>query len=273
LGRAFLINKKKENMSLLEQIQNWLLSEKRDFQSGLQMYINASHNRSIMLYLQRKSDQRKLEYELQKLAKQMPARLEKMPAIDMVPIAVSTPVEKPKIEKPAGKHKILEPRRINRDDLPEELHIVYDAITGAYKEQRVFHEKMKLAKTDEERKILRGEVIKCDQVISVGWDKLDEWQLLKSQGGTFPPKEKEKEESSADVAKTINACRSYVSKGVAALPGLDAKKAEARMVEIRKRIEILIKLGVTVKKETRDQLVTLKVIAEDSPLKIETPEC
>lgn len=269
-GRAFLL-KNNINMTLLEQIQNWLLSEDRDFQTGLQMYINASHNRSVMLYLQRKTDQRKLEYELQKMVKLLPERLSKIPAYEIGVVASAKPLAKKKIATTTeDKHKILEPRRINPEGLPDDLKKVYDEIATAYKEQRVYHEKMKLATTDEERKKHRAKVLELDAIISNGWNILDEWQLIKNQGGVYKPKSEKKEENVVDKAKAINACRSYISKGVTALPQLKPEKAEARKIEIRKRVDILIQLGVTVKKETRDQLITLNVIDDNSPLQIET---
>lgn len=256
-------------MTLYDQIKQWLDSEEKDFNTGLQMYISASHNRSVMQYLQRKQDQRKLEYELQKLVKLLSERIKKMETIPFVKMAVIDK-EKPVIKKPVRPdvetHKIMEPRKINPDDLPKEQREIYDLITLAYKEQRVCHEKMKLAKTDKERAEHRAKLLEYDDAISLGWNKLDEWDLIENQ----PPKP-EKDETIADQAKTINACRSYISKGIKALPGLTGQKAAKRIAEINERIDILIRMKIPVKAETRNELIKLKVIDKNSLLQIDMP--
>lgn len=86
-------------MTLFDRIKEYLGSKEKNFDEGLKYYILASHQRSIMLYLQRKRDAVKLQYELGKLLKLIPDRLRKISLPDEEPItADSTEVDKVKTE-------------------------------------------------------------------------------------------------------------------------------------------------------------------------------
>ncbi|KAF0200615.1 MAG: hypothetical protein FD170_3364 [Bacteroidetes bacterium] len=248
-------------MNLKEQITEWLESEEKDFNQGLQLYIEASHNRSVMLYLQRKNNHEKLTYELQKLIKQVPSRLEKQPAIPFASRAAINKQSRNRVEE-SSTHKILQPRKIDREKLPEDLQKVYDSIGDQYKIQRNIHEKMKLADTDESRAQLREQLLEVDDYISKAWNAID----LFIKTGQEPKSEDKKD---VDKLKAINSARSYISKGLNALEKLAGKKKEERIAAISERVDLLIKLDVSVKAETRAELISQNVIKENSKLKVD----
>jgi D-ribose pyranose/furanose isomerase RbsD len=249
-------------MNLKEQIKEWLESEEKDFNQGLQLYIEASHNRSVMLYLQRKNNHEKLTYELNKLLKQVPARLEKQQAIPFASKAnITNKKSRNRVEK-SSTHKILQPRKIDREKLPEDLQKVYDSVGDQYKIQRNLHEKMKLAETDESRAQLREQLVEVDDYISKAWNAID----LFIKTGQEPKSEDKKD---VDKLKAINSARSYISKGLNALEKLTDKKKEERIAAICERVDLLIKLDVSVKAETRAELIRQNVIKENSKLKVD----
>jgi hypothetical protein len=229
----------------MQEIKDWLQSENKDFNAGLLLFQKYSRNRAILLYLARKKDIEKLEYELMKLAQ----------FDDLKPIEHQSPVSSNFIKKPAvlteadEVHKLMQSRSVKREDLPEELQVIYDGIADAYKLQRVYHEKMKLATTDEARAELRDKVVECDNIIGFGWDQIDE--SINLPDGKTP--------ENPDVAKLVGAARTYLSRAIK-----DFKPENT--AKILERVETLIKFKASVKAETRLKLIELHVIEENSNL-------
>ncbi len=275
-------------MNLLDAITNWLESDKKDFNTGLEYYQKASHNRSLIMYLQRKRDLLKLTYELQKLLKLMPKRLAEIESWTNIIPKKQQPVnetkvtkDKPKTKKKGTrkktdksavtpKSKMLQFKKIKREDLSPEMQETYDKISEAYKIQRTLHEKMKLAETDELRAGFRADLVKIDDQISAGWDVLDEWTLLQQQPSK-ETKEVQLPAGEADIARDIIACRSYISRGLDDIEKLEGKKKESRIKEMKERVEKLVSYNASVKKETKQALIKLKIIAKDSLLLDEMP--
>gem|GEM_PF-4391258 len=136
--------------------------------------------------------------------------------------------------------QIVEPRKVNRDELPEELQKLYDEITEQYKVQRSQHEKMKQANSDVGRKEFRDEVVSLQKSISQKWQIID----ARLQNG-------EKEESpEAPVVKIhVNSHRAYISK-MLAKSTLSAEQKEA----VKRKVNELLSLGEILKPETLQKL-------------------
>lgn len=227
----------------MKEIKDWLEKPEKDFNEGLSLFQKYSKNRSVFLYLLRKADMSKLEYELSKLAKYDNLKVIGLPKPFLA---------KRKFNLVADEtHKILQARTIKREDLPEELQKVYDEITEDYKLQRVFHEKMKLAKTDEARTDLRKEVVELDDRIASHWKLIDEAVAGSKDSGV--------KDTPAETHKVINSARVFISRAI------KNYKPENRD-KILERVETLIRLKAPVKSDTRAKLIELNVIENSSNL-------
>jgi hypothetical protein len=250
-----------------EKIEAWLKSKKRDFNSGLDLFQQNSRNRSVYLYLARKKDLGKLVYELEKLAGisfvkpaseiEPEKTVEKNPTADAGNTETKTDIETP-VEKVVL--SIVTEKKIKPEDLPEDLKKVYDGIIEAYKIQRSFHEKMKLAETDDKRAEYRAEVVKLDDQIEAGWSQLDSW----AKAPVAPEGTKgDKIEGTTDpmaVTKEINAARSYISRFLPNVEKLNGNKKEDLIAKIKERYDVLLNLKTDVKPETKELLLKLGII-------------
>ena len=242
-------------MTAHEQITAWISDPNRTFQSGYNLYVTFGRNRNIMLYLSRKQNMDKLVYELRKLLL-IPIKTNIETTAPMAPIGVN------KIEiTETPQHKYLAFEKVDPATLTEDLKKVHAQIAEAYKFQRTYHEKLKLATTDEQRAVLRAKVVEYDEVIANGWDGID---TFKKSGEKVPVKANAK--TVLDISKQINSGRSYITAGIKALPTLDEKRKAKRITEMRKRIATLVKYNATVASETREALVKLKIIDRKSKL-------
>ncbi len=234
---------------MANEIKTWLDSSNPDFEAGLKLFTKYSRNRALFLYLSRKQDMRKLRYELEKLSK-----LKHIVAVG-APKPKSSTAKKstPPPPDPDG-HKVIAPRRVNREDLPKELQEVYDAITDHYKLQRTAHEKMKLAKTDEQRAELRAKLVEIDDNIATGWNTIDEGMAMLAAKA----KEKEPATTSADSSKKINTARSAISRAIS------SKKFNREKLLVH--IDVLIQNKVPVTAATHAKLIDLNVIEKESNL-------
>lgn len=247
-------------MNAHELLNNWLADPKRTFQSGYELYVTYGRNRNIMLYLSRKQNMDKLAYELRKLL-QLPLKInsDEKAITQASPLA---PIGVQKVEpENTPQHKQLQFDKVDPATLPDHLKKIHAQIAEAYKFQRTYHEKLKLADTDEKRAVLRAKVVEYDEIISNGWDGID---TFKKSGEEVPKKASAK--TVLDISKQINSSRSYITSGIKALPTLDEKRKYKRISEIRKRIATLVKYQATVAAETREALIKLKIIDRKSKL-------
>jgi len=271
-------------MTLFEKIKEYLESKDKDFDTGLKLYTLASHQRSIMLYLQRKRDAVKLEYELNKLCKLIPDRLRKIslpeekepiqPLVDKIKDTENDPVKEVNstdTKLNGDEHKIIEFKKINPEELPEEMRPLYHEISEKHKEMRSVHEKMKLAKTDEERAEFRNTLVNLDDAVKAGWDVIDEYFLLQQQGKkeAIVDETKSPQEAINELGKSINAARSYISRGINEYKKAPEEKRPDLKMKINKRIDFLIENKVPVAKETKGSLLELEIIAKNSKLLVE----
>lgn len=252
-----------------EEILNYFENQSHTFEEGLMLFKRFGKNRSVEMWLERKRDQKKLDYELRKMLslsiKDNGMRSEPTPAIIKKAEATLPVVNK---VTPPGKKgenfRYLRFEKINPQDLPEDKRGIYDEIARSYKLQRSWHEKMKLAKTDDERAVAREEVVKLDDFIDQAWKGID--AFIKS-GEDVPATAGAKDVF--EISKEINACRSYISRNVPELARLDPKKKEKRTAEVIARINKLIEHSAPVSKETFKILLKNGLVTKESKLRAE----
>lgn len=147
---------------------------------------------------------------------------------------------------------------------------LYDEISQAHKSMRSAHEKMKLAETDEERAEQRKTLVDLDDFVKSGWDAIDEYFLLQQQDKQEEKPVEQKEDSSVnELGKSINAARSYISRGINEYKKTSEEKKPELKKKILKRIDLLVENKIPVSKETKNHLIELKIIAKNVKLLVE----
>jgi hypothetical protein len=157
-----------------EEIKNWLAGS-RDYSEGLALFIRYSRNRNIIKVLQRKRWPEKLLWELGKMAQKGKLIQQQqfiLPSVKISPAETNTKQHPTKEEDEINRLVVIN-NKVQYDDLPEELKVLYDQNRTLYKEMRSFHEKMKLASSDNDRAKFRMELIKRDDIVSKNWKTLD----------------------------------------------------------------------------------------------------
>ena len=233
-----------------EKILEWLQSEEKDFDQGYLLLAKVMKNQSILHYLQRKRDQAKLEYELQKLVPATTAKTIAEPISENH--AADMKVSTGKVEKHDGKLKVVQGGQVNYDELPAALKPVYDNTIAKYKEMRSVHEKMKLATSDEKRAELRKALDELDTEIESGWAVIDAW--IKT--GKLP--DTGKQEKTVDY-KAVNAARTYVSRAIEKAETTTGKKLEKLVADLQIRVDTLVAAEAEIKPETREKLEKLGI--------------
>lgn len=209
----------------MEEIKKWLSEENPDFDQGFNLLRTYSRNLSLISYIGRKRNMEMLKYELTKMAstnavlKPNPHSLPKV-------YTHSAPTQ-PRVI-------VVDERKVNREDLPEEMKKVYDLIVDDYKELRILHEKMKMANSDKGRAEFRDSIVKLNQKIKKRWEIIDT--------GKFP---QDKTTSSAH----INSARAYISK----MMKKEDLTPEQREL-IKEKLNIIITSGEMLKPETLQKL-------------------
>jgi hypothetical protein len=248
-----------------EEINNWLESETKDFEAGYVLFVRFSHNRALALYLARKHDLLKLEYELQKISER--PSLKDAPVMPIGPVLkmVKSAGEKANGITDAGnvidntelKVRIILEGKVQYDDLPEELKKLYDENTTSYKNMRTLHEQMKLAKTDEERAEKRAIIDTLDDGISGNWKIIDDWSAGKISADDLVVATGEQEEY-----KQINAARTYLSRNISKMETLKDAKHEKMKLDLRTRVTYLRSKKADISLETLVKLAKHGVIDE-----------
>ncbi|NQU52430.1 MAG: hypothetical protein HQ522_07810 [Bacteroidetes bacterium] len=289
----------KESEKCREEIQAWLNTEEQDFDEGYELFVRYSHNRALALQLARIRRQSKLVYELGKIVKQAFIKESRVFPVRKVIKAVNRHQEHVNAEtqiEETGKRLVVIDERVKYEDLPEEMKKLYDENKESYKLMRVVHEKMKLATKDGERADFRTELVRFDDLIAGNWETLDKWAAAKEEfekqrlieiegGGSFDsaqddetdsteeivseekPEEGKPQVDSIDttqVTKDVNAARSYLSRNVKKVAGLEGKKQEDLLKKLTERVAILQQHNAEIKKSTREELVKLGLLNEDN---------
>lgn len=208
-----------------------------DFGQGFDLFCRYSRNQSLMSYIGRKQGMEMLLYELQKLANA--PRLSENPLyrVNRTRFDKTAPTDKTGTtelkEVTEQKVKIVDERKVNREELPDELKERYDQITSLYKHKRVLHEKMKMANSDAGRKEFRDEILKVQDTITFNWKIIDT-----ALSGRVPEQPELKKIN-------LNTNRAYISK-MLAKPTLTDEQREA----VKQKVEELLSLGEKLKPET-----------------------
>lgn len=169
------------------------------------------------------------------------------------PVSVAAPTIKKAVEKStthevnkapikAAKHNFKtyddRERRTNRSDLSVEMQRIYDAVVSEYPIRRGYHEKMKMASTDEDRAKFRAKLLESQQRIEDGWARIDAW--LEAN-----PKSDFKEST----------CRSYISRALRA-----AKVSDATKAGVKARVKLLQQHGCVISDKTMADLKAKKLL-------------
>lgn len=253
-----------------KEIRDWFASGK-DFDEGFVLFVRFSHNRALAMQLSRKRIQSKLEYELQKIVERtliierpvMPIGVIKKaiaPVIEMK-AAIETEISKgEKIIEKQGKVFIWHDDKVDYESLSDEQKALYDANRDMYKEMRSWHEKMKLATTDEDRKTAREKVVELNDIIRENWKQFDASFLPegeKTEGDDAGAKE-------PDPVKEIGNARSYISKTLKAISEgkIPEKKLDGVKKKALERYQTIITAGQVVDEETVAKLKSCGIIVE-----------
>jgi hypothetical protein len=252
-------------MTPQEEIKAWLEAETKDFESGYTLFVRFSHNRALALYLARKHDLKKLEYEIQKISER--PLLKDAPVMPIGPVlkVIKSAEEKTNgitaaaevLNKSELKVRIIRDGKIQYDDLPEELKKLYDENTASYKNMRSLHEQMKLAKTDEERAGKRLMIDSFDDCISRNWKVIDDWAEGKLDLDSLKAAESVQEDF-----KMINAARTYLSRNISKMETLKEEKREKMKLDLRERVAYLRSKKADISHETLVKLAKYGVIDE-----------
>lgn len=248
-----------------EKIQAWLDSKGRDFAKGLALFQQASKNRSVYLYLLRKQSKDKLVYELEKLLKNMPKAVKAIKA-----------VKEPAMDsEPDVKTIQLTPEysgRVNREFLTDDLKQVFDDISEKYKQQRAYHERMKLEEVNDSiRAEAREMVVKLDDEITAGWEKIDAYLAEKQKEAKDPEqtgditsdnKTKEETKDPLQIGKEVNAARKFISTNIDKVASSEGTVKETLLTKLLERYTTLINLKAEVDPETVDKLIKAGVISK-----------
>jgi len=239
-----------------KEIKAWLESGK-DFNAGYLLFVRFSHNRAMALQFARKGAAMasKLEYELQKI-------LDRGVIIDapVMPIKTVIVAQEHAQYLAASEGLILHHEKktdlisgkINPDELPEPMKLLFDFNSEKHKLMRALHERMKLAKKDGERAEIRKELVSLDDLVSANWKLIDFFL----ETGKIPESAPDKDPESY---KEINAARSYLSRGIKGIEKLTGEKHEKMIAELKLRYAFLIEAKADVKPATLEALQKLGI--------------
>ncbi len=205
----------------MDEVKNWLDMENPDFDQGFALFGKYSRNMSLISYIGRKRHMEMLVYEMKKIAK--------MKMVKPNPYASKVPVV-----APVKKINVIDERKVNREDLPEQMRTLYDSNVEDYKEIRALHEKMKQANSDAGRAEFREKIIKLNLKIKRRWEIID--------SGELPVEDKVK-------SSDINSARAYISK----MMKKDELTAAQREL-VKEKYDLIVTAGETLKEETLQKL-------------------
>lgn len=228
---------------MIPEINTYLQQENPDFNTGFSLFCRYSRNESLMSWIGRKKDMAKLIYELKKINNSpiVKENVRYQSNIVRFNLFRNEDPQKPTVKEEDEieiRFKTYDDRKTKRSDLPEDLQNVYDTIAEDYKLRKGYHEKMKMAQTDQDRADFRARIIETQERIIAGWTKIDEY-LLNREKGKVQSDETFKESS----------CRSYISKN---LKKESITPAVAEGIKIR--VKALLDHGCVIKDETMDLL-------------------
>lgn len=220
----------------MEEIRQWLDTANPDFNQGFALFCKYSRNQSLMSYIGRKGQMQMLVHELQKLAALPKLSPNPFYKANITQFGVTIPVQSP-VEKKVEKVVVIDERKVNREDFPEEMRIIYDKIVEDYKLQRSLHEKLKMANSDAGRAEFRKKIIDLNDQIKHGWAIID---------GKIPSGD---QQAQTGISSQVNSARAYISK----MLKKDNLTEDQRKL-IMEKMKIIFDAGATLKEETLSAL-------------------
>lgn len=255
-----------ENLTL--KIQEYINAEpsERDIESGALLLLKLNRNRILYNNIIRKplrfTD--KLLYELKK---HLAIRLDQKTIEDVVLMEktllpktaklIAKAVPAPTKEDP--KATIAKGKRKDHDSLPEEIQQLWTDCAGIFKNIKLLHENLK--KMGKSAPCDRYELLKqLDEQDTLYRQKMADYDHFKIGTKLSEPKgDKTEEQTPAEVAKKVNAARTYLSKNKDKLKQLLAEKSD-KYPELRdkmqERYSFLIESGNQVDDEQKNELAT-----------------
>ena len=259
-------NNLKETEEFKAEIKEYLASEQQ-FDEGFVLLTRFNSNRCLLDQVLRKQMQSKVIYELEKLLDKEIIKQYLRP-ITAKPLRkvmnVGTAYNKLRTDDTAPTLAIVltdEQRKealdeflhasgsgVNPAELPEVLKEYYDKACKYYHIFRHWHEVMKLAKTDAERKAAIEMMQPAEDYKTECWRVIDAWV----KDGTLPgqkPAAKETE-APAELAEEIMQAKSYITKLLKTLETKQGKKYEEQKAKLQERVSLLQKHNLVPKVHT-----------------------
>lgn len=212
------------------EIINWL-NGPRDYTTGRAIFEKYSRKKNLVNLFRRKYKPDVLLYNMQKLVR-----------FKVTTIPTFKKTEEISGPKPDGRKTIVTDR-IDYEQLPVRLQKLYNRNREMYKHMRSYHEKMKQAKSDNERANYRKVVIDYDDAISANWKEIDSWDG-----------KEEEEEKKEGTKNEIGAARKYLSMAVPNLEKRYGLKQQKLLFDIMERVEFLKDNNVKIPGKTVTEL-------------------
>jgi len=217
----------------MNEIQQWLAGE-RNYEQGVALANRYLRNQSLLRYFSRHYDPKKLVYQLNKIK-----GLRDLQVTQKQRYVVPMPYDQAAVEK--ERKLIVFDDHIHVDDLPDHLKPLYLQNRELYKLMRALHEKMKLAKTDEERAKFRKSIEEYDEVIAENWKTLDAWDGTVDTPSADPVELTEEEKE-----KQLAAARKFVSVNVKKALASQGLTRQQLAFKVAERVNILVNAGVQI---------------------------
>lgn len=214
----------------MDEIRQWLNEANPDFNQGFALFCKYSRNQSLMKYIGRKGQMQMLVYEMEKLAALPKLAPNPFFYANIAQFGVVAPAQ-PQTAVNEERVVVIDDRKVNREDLPEEMREIYDKIVEDYKLQRSLHEKLKQANSDVGRADFRKKIISLNGEIKRGWAIID---------GKIPLVNTDK-----GISAQVNSARAYISK----MLKKDILTDDQRKM-IEEKMKIILDAGATLKAET-----------------------
>jgi len=218
--------------NLMNEIKAYLEQQSPDFIQGFALFCKYSRNQSLMSFIGRKKDMVMLRYNLQKLSEMGDIRPN--PNATIHEVRFNKFLTSANTQEENEKVKIVDERRVKREDLPEELVVVYDSIVNDYKLMRSIHEKMKNANSDSGRKEFRDQLTAIELQVKSKWAQID-GQLINGK----------KTDDNSGNSFNVNTARAYISKMLKKEVLTDEQRSM-----VKQKVEELISAGAVLKEET-----------------------
>lgn len=221
----------------MDEIRKWLDMANPDFNQGFALFCKYSRNQSLMKFIGRKGQMEMLVYELRKLAALPRITPNPFYKVNLSEFGVSNPVKQVPFQQPPiikeEKVIVIDERKVNREDLSEEMRMIYDKIVEDYKLQRSLHEKLKMANSDAGRAEFRKKIIDLNDQIKHGWAIID---------GKIPSGD---QQAQTGISSQVNSARAYISKMLK-----KENLTEDQRNMIKEKMNVIFDAGAIIKKET-----------------------